>query len=86
MTLTDEQYAEAIAAVKRGAHVGIINVDRWCDGSTACAVEAEPHGHWRGGYHVDAGEVVRRLLDENERLRAENAKVKAALNGVMDVW
>lgn len=70
MTLTDEQYAETIAAVKRGdPTLGTFHVYRWCDGSTACAVESEPHGHWRGGYTVDGTEVLRRLLAENERLR-----------------
>lgn len=72
MTLTDEQYAETIAAVKRGDQTsGTFHVYRWCDGSTACVVESEPHGHWRGGYTVDGTEVLRRLLAENERLRAE---------------
>lgn len=72
MTLTDEQYAEAIAAVKRGDPTfGTIHVYRWCDGSTACAVDSKPHGHWRGGYTVDGIEVLRRLLAENERLRAD---------------
>lgn len=36
MTLTDEQYVETIAAVKRGDQIlGTIHVYRWCDGSTA---------------------------------------------------
>lgn len=96
MTLTDEQYAEAIAAVKRGTYSGIIYIDRrcdGCDGSTACAVQAESgrrhkdelawcsagHGHWRRGYNVDAGEVMRRLLDENERLRAALGEAEYAV-------
>ncbi len=70
MTITDEQYADVIAALKRGDQtLGTIHVSRWCDGSTACAVTSEPHGHWRGGYTVDGTEVLRRLLAENERLR-----------------
>lgn len=68
MTITDEQYADVIAALKRGDQtLGTIHVSRWCDGSTACAVETKPlaqHGHWRGGYTVDATEFVLRLLDE----------------------
>ena len=71
MTITDEQYADVIAALKRGDQtLGTIHVSRWCDGSTACAVTSEPHGHWRGGYTVDATEFVLRLLNENEALRA----------------
>jgi hypothetical protein len=71
MTITEDKYAEVIAAVERGDQTfGTIHVSHWCDGSTACAVESEPHGHWRGGYTVDGTEVLRRLIAENERLRA----------------
>jgi hypothetical protein len=70
-TLTDEQYAEVLATVKRrdvGVLAGYLHVSRWCDGSTACAVTSEPHGHWRGAYSVRSADVIVRLLDENERL------------------
>jgi hypothetical protein len=76
MTLTDKGYAEAIAALKQGAQVTTLY---WCDGSTPCAIKAEPHGHWRGGYNVDAGEVMRRLLDENERLRVALGEAEYAV-------
>lgn len=68
MTITPEQMTVVLAAAKEGRLKDRIYIDVWCDGSTACAVGSEPHGHWRGAYSVRSADVIVRLLDENERL------------------
>ena len=71
VTLTDEQYVEAVEAVKSGARIGTLLVDSWCDGA-ACRVEPNTHGAWRhrlDGYAVDGTEVVLRLINENAQLK-----------------
>jgi hypothetical protein len=87
VALTDEQYVEVLATVKRrdvGVLAGYLHVSRWCDGSTACAVTSEPHGHWRGAYSVRSADVIVRLLDENERLREKVDEAAHALQGVAE--
>ncbi|NDD31051.1 MAG: hypothetical protein EB084_22580 [Proteobacteria bacterium] len=76
--LTDALYEEALARVADGNIDlgGTIGLRRWCDGSGPCAVETEPHGHWRGGVSVSTREVVLRLLRERDEARAAFAKLR----------
>lgn len=64
--LTDALYAETLDRIEDGHADGSIHVERWCDGSGPCAVETEPHGHWRGGVNVSAREVILRCLKHRE--------------------
>jgi hypothetical protein len=70
--LTDALYEETLARVADGNIDlgGTIGLRRWCDGSGPCAVETEPHGHWRGGVSVSTREVVLRLVRERDEARA----------------
>jgi hypothetical protein len=73
--LTDALYEETLARVEDGnIDASRIVVFRWCDGSGPCAVETEPHGHWRGGVSVSTREVVLRLVRERDEARAALAK------------
>ena len=86
--LTDALYEETLARIADG-HIdcgGTIGLRRWCDGSGPCAVETEPHGHWRGGVGVSTREVVLRLVRERDEARAsftrlldENLRLREAL-------
>lgn len=38
-------------------------VDRWCDGSEPCAVETEPHGHWRFSRKIPFFVALNSMLD-----------------------
>jgi hypothetical protein len=71
--LTDALYEEALARVADGNIDlgGTIGLRRWCDGSGPCAVETEPHGHWRGGVSVSTREVVLRLVRERDEARTK---------------
>jgi hypothetical protein len=74
--LTDALYEEALARVADGnIDVSRIGLRRWCDGSGPCAVETEPHGHWRGGVSVSTREVVLRLVRERDEARAALADI-----------
>ena len=35
----------------------VVYIERWCDGSGPCAVELEPHGHWRLSRSVSLASV-----------------------------
>jgi hypothetical protein len=80
--LTDALYEETLARIADG-HIdlgGTIGLRRWCDGSGPCAVETEPHGHWRGGVSVSTREVVLRLVRERDEARAALAKIEVRAN------
>lgn len=77
--LTDDLYEETLARIADG-HIdlgGTLGIRRWCDGSGPCAVEMEPHGHWRGGVSVSTREVVLRLVRERDEARATISELDA---------
>lgn len=92
--LTDALYEETLARVADGNIDlgGTIGLRRWCDGSGPCAVETEPHGHWRGGVSVSTREVVLRLVRERDEARASftrqqvEAMLRVALTDRTDEW
>ena len=83
--LTDALYEETLARVADGnIDVSRIGLRRWCDGSGPCAVETEPHGHWRGGVSVSTREVVLRLVRERDEARAALAKLRDDVQNACD--
>ncbi len=46
-------------------------VEQWCDGSNPCAVETEPHGHWRGSRGIPYFAVLTAERDAAFRRGAE---------------
>lgn len=71
MTITPDHMTAVLVAAKDGRLKDKLYIDVWCDGSTACAVETAPHGHWRGGYSVAADQVILRLKEERDDARAK---------------